>query len=228
MSRFSPVLFDLDGTLIDHFEAIHAAYEFAQQSLDLPVASLEKVKATVGGSVPVTMRRLIGPDESEEVFEKALALFDEQFARVMLEQVSVLPGVPEVLAFLSGQGVPISVFTNKKGEHARAVLEHLDLARYFEAIIGASDTPFRKPQPEFTDHVLKTHGADPSQTLMIGDSPFDVEAGKVRGLYAAVVATGSHTCDQLQETEADWVFSDMSALGCGLFGMDPVRCRPPL
>ncbi|MGE9290458.1 MAG: HAD family hydrolase, partial [Puniceicoccales bacterium] len=51
--QFSHVLFDLDGTLIDHFEAIHESYNFAQNTLGLPPASLEKVKATVGGSVPV-------------------------------------------------------------------------------------------------------------------------------------------------------------------------------
>lgn len=215
---FSHILFDLDGTLIDHFEAIHEAYNFAQNTLGLPPASLEKVKATVGGSVPVTMRRLIGDDASDETYEKALELFDQRFSEVMLEKVSILPGVRDLLEALTSQGVPVSVFTNKKGEHARAVLEHIDLARYFQAIVGAGDTAFRKPEPEFTDHVLETVGSEAAETLMIGDSPFDVEAGKVRGLWVAVVATGSHTSEQLQETPADWVFTDMAALGKELFG----------
>ncbi len=221
---FSHILFDLDGTLIDHFEAIHDAYRFAQESLGLPPASLAKVKATVGGSVPVTMRRLIGAEISQEVCENALALFDRRFSEIMLERVSVLPGVEDLLGHLADRNLPATVFTNKKGEHARAVLGHLGLDRFFADIIGAGDTPFRKPEPGFTDHVLATTGTSPAATLMIGDSPFDVEAGKVRGLPVAVVATGSHTTDQLRETPADWVFCDMATLGRELFER---RCLQP-
>lgn len=211
--EFSWVFFDLDGTLIDHFGAIHQAYQFAQRSLGLAEASYEKVRRTVGGSVPVTMRRLAGPEVSSETIDRALALFDRRFAEIMFDEVEILPGVPGVLEELRRNQVQLAVFTNKKGDHARAVLEHLDLDDSFEAIVGAGDTAFRKPQPEFTDHVLKVTGARPGETLLVGDSPFDVEAGKVRGLGVAAVATGSHSAGQLRETEADGVFPDMIEIG---------------
>lgn len=226
MKTYSHILFDLDGTLIDHFAAIHEGYRFAQETLGLPLASYDKVKATVGGSVPVTMRRLIGEEISEETFRKAMDLFNQRFSEVMLEKVSVLPGVQELLDSLSEKGVPVSVFTNKNGEHARAVLDHLGLAKYFTTIVGAGDTAYRKPQPEFTDHVLGLVGSPAAETLMVGDSPFDVEAGKVRGLWVAVVATGSHTADQLRETPADWVFSDMRELGEDLLGEGTLTRAP--
>ena len=222
-SELHQVLFDLDGTLIDHFEAIHEGYLHAQTTLGLPTASLEKVKATVGGSVPVTMRRLIGEDASDETIDRAIALFDERFSEIMLDLVTVLPWVPELLDSLQRIGIPMAVFTNKKGEHARSVLKHLGLDGYFGTIAGAGDTPYRKPDPEFTDWVLKAVDSSAEGTLMIGDSPFDVEAGKVRGLKVAVVATGSHSTQQLAETEADWVFTDMGALGAELFGVSPNR-----
>ncbi len=216
-TEFRQVLFDLDGTLIDHFEAIHEAYRFAQGRLGLAPASLEKVRRTVGGSVPVTMRRLIGPQAGQETIDEALGLFDRRFGEIMFERVSVLPGVPGMLESLRAKHLPMAVFTNKKGGHARAVLAHLGLDRFFGAVVGAGDTPFRKPQPEFTDHILQVVGSPPAGTLLVGDSPFDVEAGKVRGLPVAAVATGSHTAEQLAETEADWIFSDMVALSVALF-----------
>mgnify|MGYP003109056958 CR=1 FL=1 len=224
MKSFAHILFDLDGTLIDHFTAIHEGYHFAQETLGLPPASYEKVRATVGGSVPVTMRRLIGDDQPQEIFDKAMELFNQRFSEVMLEMVSILPGVEPLLKSLVARKIPVSVFTNKNGVHARAVLEHLGLAGYFNTIIGAGDTEFRKPEPEFTDHVLEVIGTAPAETLMIGDSPFDVEAGKVRDLWVAVVATGSHTADELRETEADWVFADMEILGRDLLGETSVAC----
>jgi len=217
-SVFRQVLFDLDGTLIDHFEAIHEAYRFAQDRLGLAPASLEKVRRTVGGSVPVTMRRLIGAKAGQETIDEALELFDRRFGEIMFERVSVLPGVAGLLERLRGKNVPMAVFTNKKGTHARAVLVHLGLDGFFGSVVGAGDTPFRKPEPEFTDHILEVTGSPPSETLLIGDSPFDVEAGKVRSLPVAAVATGSHTSEQLAETEADWIFADMDDLSANLFG----------
>lgn len=205
---FSWAFFDLDGTLIDHFAAIHEAYRSAQEHLGLPAASYEKVRRTVGGSVPVTMRRLVGPEISDETIQEAIGLFDQRFLEIMFDQVEILPGVPDLLKRLQGEEVKLAVFTNKKGEHARPVLDHLGLSDFFEVIAGAGDTAFRKPEPEFTDHVLATTGAGSGETLLVGDSPFDVEAGKVRELAVAAVATGSHTAAQLRETRADWVFAD--------------------
>ncbi|MEM0966967.1 MAG: HAD family hydrolase [Verrucomicrobiota bacterium] len=213
------VFFDLDGTLIDHFEAIHQAYSFAQEKMGLPAATFEKVKATVGGSVPVTMRRLIGPDASNEFVGKATEIFYARFEEIMLDHVTVLDGVPEFLEGLSDRGFHLAVFTNKRGDHARKVLTHLKLSKFFDLIAGAGDTPYRKPQVEFTNWVLAKVEAKPSEALMIGDSPFDVKAGKVRSLRVAAVATGSHSEKELEETEADWVFGDMAKLGETLFGL---------
>lgn len=210
--RFEWVFFDLDGTLIDHFAAIHEAYRFAQESLGLAPATYAKVRRTVGGSVPVTMRRLVGPEPSDATIGEAIRLFDRRFAEIMFEQVEILPGIPALLDGLRAAGVDLAVFTNKKGEHARAVLSHLGLDGYFQTVAGAGDTPYRKPQPEFTDYVLAQTGAAPETTLLVGDSPFDVEAGRVRGLAVAAVATGSHGLGELEASGADPVFEDATGL----------------
>jgi len=210
--KFTWGFFDLDGTLIDHFAAIHQSYRYAQQQMGFAEASFAKVKRTVGGSVPVTMRQLVGPEVPQERVNEAIELFDRRFREIMFDEVEILPGVPELLERLQNHRVRLAVFTNKLGGHARTILEHLDLTRFFDDIVGAGDTPFRKPQPEFTDHVLKTTGAHPKETLLVGDSPFDVEAGKIRDLRVAGVATGSHTREQLAETEADWVFTDFNEI----------------
>ncbi|MEM9025627.1 MAG: HAD hydrolase-like protein, partial [Verrucomicrobiota bacterium] len=60
------VLFDLDGTLIDHFTTIHRAYAHTQKTLDLPVADYDTVRQKVGGSIHLTMKRLIGEDPRYE------------------------------------------------------------------------------------------------------------------------------------------------------------------
>ncbi|CAI8258646.1 MAG: Phosphoglycolate phosphatase [Opitutia bacterium UBA7350] len=208
------VLFDLDGTLIDHFSAIHLSIAHAQRSLGLPVSNYETVKKTVGGSLPVTLSKLIGKDN----IPNALPYFHEYFDRVMLQKLSLLPGAEFLLESLYAKGFQLAVFTNKYGKHARAVLEHLKLSHFFELILGTDDSPYRKPEPEFTELALKKLGAHSATTCLIGDSPFDAEAASAGNLKSYLVATGSHTIEALKsDTQADEVFQNLFELATKVF-----------
>ena len=212
------VLFDLDGTLIDHFRAIFQAYQHVQDHLDFPPVTLERVRRTVGGSVPVTLERLAERPVSGAELERAMALFDERFREVMYDEVEILPGVPALLDRLEAEGIRRAVLTNKRGTNARAILDHLALSPRFERTVGAEDTPYRKPQPELTAWMLGELGLDRERTLLIGDSTFDIETGRLGGLRVGAVATGSHTREELVEAGADWVAGDLAELAGRVFG----------
>lgn len=214
------VLFDLDGTLIDHFSAIHSSITYAQKSLGLPESSYETVRKTVGGSLPVTMSKLIG----EEKVTQALPYFHKHFNRVMLEDVTLLPGAGWLLESLHAKGLQLAVFTNKYGIHARAVLEHLKLDRFLELILGTDDSPYRKPEPAFTQLALKKLGANPASSCLIGDSPFDFAAAQAGNLKSYLVATGSHSAQTLKaETAAEAVYHNLFELGVDVFKLQAVH-----
>lgn len=215
------LLFDLDGTLIDHFRAIYRAYRYAAEQLGEPPVSYEKVRRTVGGSVPVTMRRLLGRDDVDE----ALVLFRDYFPRIMLEEVDPLPGAAWLVTALRDRGYRTAVFTNKDGPHARAVIDHLGWSHLFDAVIGTTDTPHRKPEEAFSRHVLDTLGISAAEAALIGDSPFDFQAARVVGMPAYGVATGSHTLPELQAENPDGAWPDLYALGADLFALDPPAAR---
>lgn len=216
-------LFDLDGTLVDHFMCIYRCYCYAQEKLGIgePV-TYEKVRATVGGSVRITMGRLMGV-ENAEIGER---YFRERFNQIMLEDLHPLPGAAWLLETLKAQGRRTAVFTNKQGEASRKILAHLGFDRHLDAIYGTYDTPWRKPEPEFTQYVLKDLAADPATTVMVGDSPFDIEAGRVGGLRSYVVATGSHSVAQLsaETPSADGVFENLPAFAEAVLDLNPRCC----
>lgn len=210
------VLFDLDGTLIDHFTAIHSSIAYAQKALGLPVSDYETVRHTVGGSLPVTLGRLMG----DKKVETALPYFHEHFDKVMFDEVSILPGAEWLLAALHKKDFQLAVFTNKFGHHARAIVEHLKLDCWLTATVGTQDTPFRKPDPQFTDYILQRLNADPNDTCLIGDSPFDYQAAQIRNIPAYLVATGTHSFNALKtETAASAVFENLFDLGTTRFGL---------
>jgi phosphoglycolate phosphatase len=221
-SAFKAALLDLDGTLIDHFRVIYRCYQYALQKLDLEPVTYEKVRASVGGSIVITFGKLI----PEEHVQEAVGYFREEFDRIWDEEIEILPGTEWLLDNLRARGLKMAVFTNKEGDRARRILDHIGLSSHLDAVYGTLDTPWRKPQPEFTHHVLKELGADARHACMIGDSPYDVDAAAVAGMPCYTVATGSHSVDQLRrETRSAGVYPDLHQLGQAVFGLDPAPSR---
>lgn len=216
--NYKAVLFDLDGTLIDHFRVIYRCYQYALEHLGLPPVSYEKVKASVGGSIVITFGKLIPQDRVDE----AVVHFREEFDRIWHDDIEILPGAEWLLKELHARGLKLCVFTNKEGDRARRILNYIGMASHLDGIYGTLDTPWKKPEPEFTHHVLKEMGTDPAHACMIGDSPYDVDAAAVADMPCYTVATGSHTIQQLQtETQSAGVYANLYELGQAVFNLTP-------
>lgn len=213
---FQTYLFDLDGTLVDHFAAIHRAHTHTMTKMGLPPPTMEQVHAAVGGGVEVAVRRLVGPERTAE----ALAIYRPFWDATMLENVALFPGGRELLEGLHARGATLAVLTNKHGPSSRRVCDHLQITPLLRGIFGATDTPWLKPQIEFTQHALQALGASSAGALLVGDSPYDVQTGHVGGFPSWCVTTGTHTAEQLRAAGADAVFADLFALGSAL-GLPP-------
>ncbi len=218
MNRFRTVLFDLDGTLLDHFAAIHKSHVHTMRTLGLPEPTMEQVHRAVGGGLEVAIQRLLG-EKNAALLEKALPIYRAYWDANMLHGVALLPGSRELLEALKTRGVRCAVFTNKHGPSARTLMDHLGVTHLLDAVFGAMDTPWFKPDPEFSTHALKTLGADPATTCMIGDSPYDIQAAHNGGFPCHCVTTGTHTAAQLTEARADSVHPDMTTLAHAIFAL---------
>ncbi len=206
-------LLDLDGTLIDHFAAIHRAYVHTMRELGHPLPTLEQVRAAVGGGLDTAMRRFVMEDEQAQ----AMRIYRAYWNATMLDDVVLLPGASELLAALQARGAKLAVLTNKLGSSSRLICEHLGISNFFTAVVGAQDTPWLKPQPELTAQVLAQLGGSAATALMIGDSPFDIDTGHKAGMPAWCVTTGTHSATELRAAGADAVFADLAGLQAALF-----------
>ena len=212
MPRFATLLLDLDGTLVDAFTTIHRSYVHTLPQLGFPAPTMAQVRRAVGGGLENAMRHFV----PEELVAEAVRLHVAYTDSILLEDVALLPGALELLRAQQAAGVTLAVFTNKRGDHARAICAHLGVTPFLRGIFGARDTAWLKPQPEFAAHVLDQLGARAETTLLAGDSPFDVQAAHNGGFACWCVTTGTHDAAQLAEAEADAVFPDLIALGAAL------------
>jgi phosphoglycolate phosphatase len=206
--RFRTVLLDLDGTLVDHFAAIHRCHAHAMTRLGLPAPTPAQVRAAVGGGLENAIRRLAGPEHVAAV----LPLFRAHMEETMLDDVTALPGARELLAALRATGSQTAVLTNKHGDAARRICAHLGLAPLLDAVVGAGDTAWLKPDPRLTAHTLTLLGGDATDTLLIGDSPYDVQTARNTGLACWCVTTGTHTAEELRAAGAERVFPGLNEL----------------
>lgn len=204
----SCVLFDLDGTLIDHFGAIHRCHAYAMRQLGLPEPTFEQVRAAVGGGLDEAIVRLAGADKVEALRPHFLA----HWQATNLEDVRLLPGALEILRHLRADHIGCAVLTNKRGYAAREVCGHLGLTPLLDGIFGAEDTPWIKPHPAFTRHALTALRANALDTLLVGDSPFDVATARASSLGFIGVTTGTHDANELRVAGADTIVADLTAV----------------
>jgi phosphoglycolate phosphatase len=207
--RFQTFLFDLDGTLIDEFETIHRRYAHTLAQLGRPAPTLAEVRGAVGGGLENGLGKFVPAADLPE----AMRIYRAFWEKTVLDGVTLMPGARELLDRLHRGGAKLGVITNKPGSSSRRICAHLGIASLVPVVVGANDTPWLKPQPEFTAQVLKMLGAEASGALLVGDSPYDVQAAHNAGMPAWCVTTGTHTAAELSAAGADRVFPDLATLG---------------
>ena len=192
------ILFDLDGTLIDQFQAIYKAFSQVISQMGFPVPSFDAVKKSVGGASEKTMSKLIGGENAKEAVQLLRPIFEKE----MLNGLRELPGARESLSFCKQNNIKTAVLTNKYGPHARAACEHLNLIPPLEFVLGADDTQWKKPEVQLSRLALNKIGYKPEETIYVGDSPYDIKTAENIGMRCSLVTTGTHTFNELKNSSA--------------------------
>jgi phosphoglycolate phosphatase len=183
------IVFDLDGTLVDsHRDIANAANalveELGGQRLPDPA-----IVGMVGEGAAVLVRRALTAAGIDPATPRALDRFLVLYDARLLEHTRPYDGTLDVLDHFR-QRVPMAVLTNKPQRPTERILDELQLRNYFSAIIGG-DTPLgRKPDPAGLVHLAQTAGVPPDRTLMIGDSPVDLQTARNAGTRICLVRYG--------------------------------------
>ena len=222
LMRFQTVLFDLDGTLLDHLPAIHRCYAHTLPQLGLPAPTREQVRRAIGGGLENAMLRFVPAAD----LPRALDLFRAYWDQTMLDGVELMPGARELLGALHAGGATLAVLTNKHGPSSRRICQHLGIDQLLEGVFGAGDTPWLKPDPQLTAQVLATLQAEADTTCLVGDSPFDAETARRGGIQGFLVTTGTHSAEELRAAGADQVFPGLPALARDAFALPLAPGRP--
>jgi pyrophosphatase PpaX len=203
------VLFDFDGTLVDTTEMIHQSMRHATTSVlgreDIP---RETLLANVGQPLPRQME-LIDAERAESLLE-AYRSHHEQHHDALIRE---FPGVEESLSRLRSAGTKVAVVTSKRRLSVEMALEIFPgLRTVVDRFVTLEDTTEHKPHPEPLWRALELLGNVPKErAAYVGDSPFDVQAGKAAGLTSVAVSWGAFSEGALRAAEPDHLVPDIQS-----------------
>ena len=210
MNQMTPkaILFDLDGTLTDSAEGIINSVTLALTHFGLPVPDREYMKAFVG---PPLRGILISHGVRPEDVEEAMTIFRSRYLTVGKYENKPYPGIREMLECLRSHGHKLYVATSKPEIQAVDILEHFDLARYFDLIAGAAMDKARDTKAAVIAYLLEQAG-DMTQAVMVGDTAFDVTGAAAHGIPTIGVAWGYGKVAEMEAAGAAAIAKDPGEL----------------
>ena len=212
------IVFDCDGTLVDSQHMIVAAMERAFSLRDLPPPPRGEILSVVGLSLSLAVERLVPHLDQANVdrlAEDYKAAFGE-LRRDPLSREPLYPGVKNLLLELSARDdVVLGIATGKSRRGVAAILVREDLSHLFQTIQTA-DTHPSKPDPSMLHTAMQETGSTPADTLMIGDTTFDMDMAAAAGVRAIGVGWGYHPVEALTQSGAHAIAHDAAMLTSGI------------
>lgn len=203
--KIDTILFDLDGTLVNTNDLILASFKHTIGHFMPEKAESFDITPYIGQPL-IDIFESIDKDKAHEM----LQMYRKHNAENHDLLIKEYDGVYEAVKQLKEHGLKLAVVTNKVHEMARRGLQATRLEPFFDVVVGFDDVSFGKPHAEPIMKALKSLDATPDSALMVGDSQFDVQAGKNAGTFTACVGWSLKKNEIIQQLKPDYVVHHMS------------------
>ena len=204
--KYTTLLFDLDGTLLDTLSDLHLAVFHALHAFNMPQRSLDEVRMMVGNGIKKLIDRAVPDGTPPEITAKVLEAFRDYYSKNSRIKTAPYDGILAALKLLSGKGYKIAVISNKI-DSAVKELNRDFFAEYIPVAIGDREGMKKKPAPDSLYEAMKLLGSRKEECLYIGDSDVDIETAQNAGIPCIGCAWGFRGRDFLREHGLDdtWI-----------------------
>ncbi|MBO4616988.1 MAG: HAD hydrolase-like protein [Lachnospiraceae bacterium] len=198
------VLFDLDGTISDPKVGICTSVQQALKKFGIDVPDINTLTPFIGPPLRDSFRDFyhIKPEDMEDV----IAAYRARFSTVGLFENDLYDGIPELLKSLKENGRKLALASSKPRVFVEKILNHFGISQYFDVIMGSELDGTRENKSEIIDECLRLFDLDPSgdlsETVMVGDRKYDIEAANAAGLPNIAVSYGYGSEEELSKAGA--------------------------
>jgi phosphoglycolate phosphatase len=211
------IIFDLDGTLVDTVQDITNALNYALMSHGIKNLTVSDTEELVGEGVTRLVEKVL-PTGKEHLKEDVMTKFLDYYSEHMIDNSKEYPNVRETLENLAH--FKKSVISNKREALSKRLLKGLGLAKYFDLIIGSNTAGEKKPSAKPVLYVVSKLNVSPGESIVVGDSYYDIEAGKRAGIRTVAVTYGYQPKELLRE--ADYLIEDLRELISLIYEMEKI------
>jgi phosphoglycolate phosphatase len=204
------VVFDWDGTLIDSAAKIVASMQAAAEKLALEPLLAKEIEQIIGLSLPKAIATLY-PNASDSLQKALQQGYSEAFVERDEIPCEFFPGVKNCLETLKNANCRIAVATGKSRKGLDRVLSRLAWQDVFDATRCADETA-SKPNPLMLHELMQQLKCDAANTVMVGDTEFDLAMAKNAKVKSIGVSYGAHSVAQLERHAPISIIDDMLSL----------------
>ena len=200
-------MIDLDGTLLDTAGDLAAAANMMLRELGRAELPLETIKSYIGKGIQKLVKRsLTGSLDGEpdaDLFDKAMPLYERNYAETLCVSTRPYPGVLEGLTVLRDRSFQLACVTNKAEAFTLPLLRATGMLDFFDIVLAGDSLPRKKPDPMPLLHACAHFGIQPSEMLLIGDSLNDAQAARASGCGVFCVPYGYNEGRDVRELDCD-------------------------
>jgi pyrophosphatase PpaX len=192
MTGYDPVIFDLDGTVVDTVELIRDSFRYTVKKVlgrELP----ESVMLAGVGQPLMPQMQALSPEHAQELYD----VYREYNHRRHDELIKPYDGMQAALAQLRAAGRRLGIVTSKSRDMTAMAFRSVGMRDLFGEVVTATDSSAHKPSPEPVLLCVEKLGGVPAEAIFIGDAPVDIVAGTAAGLATAAVTWGLFSRDEL-------------------------------
>jgi len=216
--QFEAILFDLDGTLVDSSRDIVTSVNLTLNHFGFNPIDYHKCIGFIGDGIRMLVKRafaevLFNDPESDldaELLNNADIQYRNFYSEHLLDTSIPYPDVKNTLSLLTD--FPMAVISNKAFIYTKHILEHFDLDRFFNPILGGDSLDRTKPDPAPLFHVANQYHISPNNCLMIGDSEKDIAAAQAAGMPVCAVTYGMRPKVILEDMNPDFLVASFPDL----------------
>ena len=212
--KYSLVIFDLDGTLLNTIGDLAASVDYVMRSRNLPEHTDAEYRQMVGGGIKRLVERALPAElaADDSYVEECVAQFRRYYVDNIDRYTVPYEGMPELLHRLQSEGVKIAVASNKFQHGTERLIAKFFGDIDFVAVEGNREGAPLKPDPAIVRNILRIAGVDEAEAVMVGDSGIDIRTAAAAGIASIGVAWGFRFADELYAAGATRVVSTMAEL----------------
>ncbi|OGX32165.1 MAG: hypothetical protein A3D27_02770 [Omnitrophica WOR_2 bacterium RIFCSPHIGHO2_02_FULL_46_37] len=202
------VIFDLDGTLVDAYQAIIKSVNFTLSEMGYPEASRLRIRRAVGWGD----KRLLGVFVKEKDIEYALVIYRRHHRLSLKSSIKLLPYANKILRYLTKNGFKIAIASNRPTEFTGIILRRLALKKYFDYVLCADRLAQGKPHPEILLKIIKKLKVRPAEVVYVGDMAIDVKTAQAAGIKPIAISGGSSPLDEIKKARPFRIIKSLAFL----------------